>query len=267
MITSIDLTGRVFTYLTVIEKWYNGKQKYLWHCKCKCGNDVYASAYDLLSGKTKSCGCYKIELTHNRTVVHPGDVYGKLTVLERVENLVDDHSKWDCICECGNHVVVLGKDLTSGKRSMCTECALKRQHDMRAVDITGQRFGKLVAIECVGSKKNARLWRCKCDCGQETYVPASMLKSGNTRSCGCMRAHSYNENLLSDMIAERQVSFKREFSFSDLVSDTNTCLRFDFAIFDQDTLLGLIEYQGEQHYIIANNGFGKYQREVSDQKK
>lgn len=53
-------------------------------------------------------------------------------------------------------------------------------------DLTGRRFARLVALECVGSNKcKARLWRCICDCGNYTVVPSSRLLNGNTTSCGC----------------------------------------------------------------------------------
>ena len=58
-------------------------------------------------------------------------------------------------------------------------------------DLTGRRFGRLVALECVGSKKRTgRLWRCKCDCGNYTVVPASKLLNENTTSCGCKHIES-----------------------------------------------------------------------------
>lgn len=55
------------------------------------------------------------------------------------------------------------------------------------IDLTGQRFGKLVVIGRNESKKykNRPLWQCKCDCGNITNVPTSALRSGNTKSCGC----------------------------------------------------------------------------------
>lgn len=57
------------------------------------------------------------------------------------------------------------------------------------VDLTGQKFGKLTAIEPVG-RNNRRniLWRCMCDCGNEYVVSSHALSSGNTRSCGCYRS-------------------------------------------------------------------------------
>lgn len=56
----------------------------------------------------------------------------------------------------------------------------------RFIDITNQRFGKLVVLENVGKLDGKNYhWRCKCDCGKETIVEGSRLRSGNTKSCGC----------------------------------------------------------------------------------
>lgn len=52
-------------------------------------------------------------------------------------------------------------------------------------DISGKRFGKLVAIEPVEKRNNEFLWRCKCDCGREVVVRIGNLSTGNTQSCGC----------------------------------------------------------------------------------
>lgn len=53
-------------------------------------------------------------------------------------------------------------------------------------DLTGQRFGKLVCLERAGSSVHKKaLWRCKCDCGQESIAVGSGIRNGNTKSCGC----------------------------------------------------------------------------------
>jgi hypothetical protein len=60
-------------------------------------------------------------------------------------------------------------------------------------DITGQRFGKLTAIECIGQKyKNltATYWKCQCDCGKMTEVALSHLRFGTTTSCGYSPCHA-----------------------------------------------------------------------------
>lgn len=54
------------------------------------------------------------------------------------------------------------------------------------IDISGQRFGKLVAIKPAGKNKKGEIkWLCKCDCGISTISVGSKLRSGKTKSCGC----------------------------------------------------------------------------------
>lgn len=55
----------------------------------------------------------------------------------------------------------------------------------RAKDITGQRYGRLVALGPIGYRGKKLSWLCQCDCGQLTDVAGDSLHSGNTKSCGC----------------------------------------------------------------------------------
>lgn len=57
----------------------------------------------------------------------------------------------------------------------------------RSVNISGQVFGRLTAIEACGYNKHGKtMWRCVCSCGGERFVVAGDLRSGNTKSCGCL---------------------------------------------------------------------------------
>lgn len=51
------------------------------------------------------------------------------------------------------------------------------------IDITGQRYGRLVAIKYLGKSR----WLCRCDCGTATDIDSRELKRKHTRSCGCLR--------------------------------------------------------------------------------
>lgn len=58
-------------------------------------------------------------------------------------------------------------------------------------DITGQRFGRLTAIEPVSKAKDGQyIWRCKCDCGGTKDVILGNLKYGSVQSCGCISQES-----------------------------------------------------------------------------
>ena len=57
---------------------------------------------------------------------------------------------------------------------------------MRFIDLTGQRFGRLVVIKRVENAKNKHpQWLCKCDCGNFKKVRGNSLRAGLIVSCGC----------------------------------------------------------------------------------
>lgn len=53
-------------------------------------------------------------------------------------------------------------------------------------------FGRLIALEPV-RRAGRTGWRCRCDCGNETVVETHSLRSGNTRSCGCLHTEIRRE--------------------------------------------------------------------------
>lgn len=77
---------------------------------------------------------------------------------------------------------------------------------MRLIDLTGQRFGRLVVLKRGEDYVTETLkpygdpvrhvrvrWICRCDCGKETLVQASALRAGTTTSCGCWRREYLSE--------------------------------------------------------------------------
>lgn len=72
----IDLTGKSFGRLKVIQ--YHGyiKEKSYWECKCECGKTTIVQMILLRKGRTKSCGCLSVELTVKRNKIH-GETVGK----------------------------------------------------------------------------------------------------------------------------------------------------------------------------------------------
>jgi hypothetical protein len=56
-------------------------------------------------------------------------------------------------------------------------------------DITGRRFGRLLVEAFNGRNRHGHIqWRCRCDCGGKAVATRQSLRSGNTQSCGCLRA-------------------------------------------------------------------------------
>lgn len=194
-----------------------------------------------------------------RLINEIGNTYGYLTVIERAPNNKDGRAMWKCKCRCGNEIVVLGKHLRSGNTKSCGCYQKERAAEsnlQRGGDLTGKRFGRLIVLEESGfikkaSGKNARLWKCKCDCGNICYIQHQYLQCGDTKSCGCIR--SQGEAEIEVLLKLHNILYKREYEFEDLVDISP--LRFDFAIFNrQNKLKCLIEFQGEQHW-QTSNGF------------
>ena len=67
----IDLLGKKFERLTVIERMPNNKRKQaVWKCRCDCGNEIIVEAGHLRSGHSKSCGCYGREKVSEHNTIH-----------------------------------------------------------------------------------------------------------------------------------------------------------------------------------------------------
>lgn len=63
------------------------------------------------------------------------------------------------------------------------------------IDLTGQRFGRLVAIEKERTVGGRAFWKCKCDCGEEKTVSSNHLRMGTVQSCGCLNAELCRERI------------------------------------------------------------------------
>ncbi len=54
------------------------------------------------------------------------------------------------------------------------------------LDLTGQEYGRLTVLSPAGTIDGDATWRCRCESGNEVTVRTTSLRSGNTRSCGCL---------------------------------------------------------------------------------
>lgn len=54
-------------------------------------------------------------------------------------------------------------------------------------DLTGCEFERLKVLSFDSVKNGQKMWKCRCSCGNEVIVSASHLKTGHTRSCGCIQ--------------------------------------------------------------------------------
>lgn len=74
-----EIAGEKFGRLTAIERVripINGEMRTRWRCVCDCGKEIYTTAYLLLHGRTKSCGCLNRELIIKRNIARGKDTNG-----------------------------------------------------------------------------------------------------------------------------------------------------------------------------------------------
>lgn len=146
-------------------------------------------AAELGSDVTRSAVLSKVwKLGLTRKIASPADLarfsapkerFGSLVVWTKVRK-----GLWMCRCDCGNYKIVRAIDLHRGHIKTCGCGRLKPRNDL-----SGLRFGALTvtggSIQSYG--RGQRMWETQCDCGAKLIVPAKSLRSGNTKSCGCLR--------------------------------------------------------------------------------
>ena len=186
---------------------------------------------------------------------------------------------WKCQCvECGNIKNFNGSELRLNRIGACrhknnqkkvspkinndnSELYRIPQDNRRMSVVTNEinnRYGKLVVKSFAYIKNGKAYWNCQCDCGGNTVALGAALRSKQVHSCGCLR--SYKEYEIAKFLEENGIIYQREYTFPDLKDKRN--LRFDFALFRNKILIGLIEYNGRQHYGEAEkfNYFGLLQQ-------
>ncbi len=76
--------------------------------------------------------------------------------------------------------------------------------DMTAIDLIGQRFGRLIVLGRSAKKvPNHSVWDCRCDCGNETAALSNNLRRGLTASCGCGVADACCRTMLRHGLARK----------------------------------------------------------------
>jgi hypothetical protein len=124
-IYNIDLTGRTFNKLTVIEglneySINNGCRGYQkWCCRCNCGLMVITNSYQLLRGVSGSCGIAGCGGRNHKEPELIGKKFGKLTVVELLNEKMYGQRAWLCRCDCGNFKKATTAKLNMGQSTNC----------------------------------------------------------------------------------------------------------------------------------------------------
>ena len=178
-----------------------------------------------------------------------GQRFGRLVALEPTYK--NGKTAWVCKCDCGVEKVIDTSHLRQGDTKSCG-CLHKEKARERglanAQNLLGKRFGKLTVIEKTERRyRGSIVWKCRCDCGDITYVRTDILNSpSGTRSCGHCNNISRGEEKIRNILKDNNINFMQEKTFNDCYNpETNVRLRFDFYLPDYNCC---IEYDGIQHF-------------------
>lgn len=246
----IDLTGKVFDKLTVLEKAPSRARHVYWKCQCECGNIIEVSAESLKRNMPHDCGCVKLQLQKKKEQAKEdklnhlvGKRFGKLVVESRTNERVNGSVVWKCKCDCGGYKNVPTHLLTSNHTQSCG-CLVR---EVQGNDLTNQIFGRLTVLyPCDYKKKSCIVWHCICNCGNECDVDSYNLRAGITQSCGCITSSIGEENI-QKLLKENNILYKKEYTVKEIGN-----LRFDFALLENEKVIRLIEFDGIQHFTSRN---------------
>lgn len=207
--------------------------------------------------------------------IQSGMKFGDWEVIERDYNPTSkQHSTfWFCKCGlCGKVYSVSRDSLVKGKSGCCNHCkGIKIQEIAKEKGCTiykcenGMRFGLLTVIGNTFTKNRHRYAHCHCDCGNELDVRVEHLVGAHhskTISCGCS-TESSGEIKIRKILEENNINFQAQYR----IRDFNIAAPFDFALFDDNNkLIGLLEYDGQQHFIPVEL-FGGEERMIKQQER
>lgn len=189
-----------------------------------------------------------------------GQRFGRLVVIQKDEEASKFHhrSYWICQCDCGKQKSIAGLSLTQGATQSCGCLRNERVFNAIAKNEVGHKYGKLLVLK-MDTERNpygSIKWICKCDCGNIVSVSGAQLRSGQTQSCGCINGISRGEQAIINILEENNISYIREYKVKELSNK-----RYDFAILDDNNnIIRLIEFDGEQHFHPAKWERSKLER-------
>jgi len=73
----------------------------------------------------------------------------------------------------------------------------------KRLNLTGHKYGNLTVLEETRPVGKSRRWVCRCDCGNITIVYMTSLRSGNTKSCGCIKSENISKANVKDLTGMR----------------------------------------------------------------
>ena len=273
----LDRTGMVFGALTL--KKHLGGQFY--ECICDCGNSKKVEFFSLSSGRQVSCGCKKKKQKTDfskQNEKYVNVINGRLKFIEFVGR---QKAKWQCDCgtikiinpynvmnknpkkavySCGCLAKEVQKTLIPPASFLNKEAATAD-----AIQMIGQKFGNLTVIST--NEKSGSTVNAMCSCGKISNYNKASLKTGHTKSCGCLSQESrmntnlkkYGTRSITTKISKAEIEIREFIESMGINNIEHGCLKgtngknVEFDILCHDNKIA-IEHNGVMYHHDRING-------------
>ncbi len=194
-----------------------------------------------------------------------GQRFGSLVALYPTNNKKSDGSIiWVCKCDCGCYTLRTVSDLSRTNSKHHCGNKIHNYLDMKTYknkincELDGCINNNLLVLEYSHTIDKRIYLKCKClNCGSICIIRKDSFINGHATSCGCIR--SKMEEKVKKYLNNKQIIFRNEYWFDDMVKPNGKPLRFDFYLPDFNIC---IECQGAQHYIPISYFGGKEKFEL-----
>lgn len=199
-----DITGQKYNMMTFVKFVRKSKDTAVyWLCKCDCTEYKVCRSGNVKNGQIKSCGCLQKEIG-GRSAIDMTNIdtgYWKIDFTVETKRTKNGHVKYWCHCtRCGkNSKWVSGACLRDGSSKSCgclhrdrtIESNRELALDMTDVDTGYWEIDFNIKPKPLGSSK-ALYYLARCTLCNKTirWVMGSRMKSGDSKSCGCLQ-HKY----------------------------------------------------------------------------
>lgn len=148
---------------------------------------------NLLDHSVRDCGCETRRKRKREDLT--GQKFGRLTAVQYEFDDKRHQPCWTFLCDCGNEKILSANQVKWSNVQSCGCLRKERAENLNKKDISGKRFGRLIAIrqtenrDCPGTT----IWECKCDCGNTAFYSVNELSFGKAMSCGCLYRETRKE--------------------------------------------------------------------------
>lgn len=247
-----DLTGQQLGRSFVISRAdskvdSSGKCRTAWNVRCECGREFTTLTDSITRNPNLVCPeCTNKDRSKNNRINVVGNKYGRLLVLDIIPN--SRPTKVKCQCDCGNEHICSQADVISGHTQSCGCLQSEKASESNTKNWTGyvSESGVKFIKQDHMNEAGQWIWQCRCGvCGNIFYELPAKINNGHTTSCGC-RKESFGETYIKELLDKKGIAYDSQYTFDDC---KYVCvLYFDFALFYNNKLIGLVEYDGRQHF-------------------